>query len=357
MTHRPITKPRGFTLVELLVVIAIIGILVSLLLPAVQSARAAARRSQCANNLKQMALACLNYESARGTLPPGVEGKGLYPDDDSNTGGSKAEIGPSWGTLLLPQIEQQAIFDLFDFSGAKHYNSTAVNSSGVSNQQAGQTVIEGYLCPEDPLRDPFSMHGNLWAPASYRAVSGSVDLVGDPDNGYVVPGGAVFWDRLNSKPGAVAVFREWSQFRGPMPAASDLTSSGPIRMGQITDGTSKTALIGESYTFTVPDRRTVWASGWRYHNKGHFIRATGGDTSLYRIADQQFCVNDARARPPGGGGIPSLCYRTFSAIHSGGITQFGFCDGSVRSVADTVDAFVYVATGTIAGEEIVNSEF
>src|SRR5262245_15791655 len=125
--------PRlAFTLVELLVVIAIIGILVALLLPAVQSAREAARRMQCGNNLKQLGLALLNYESSRGVFPFGCGG---------TSGGARYAQTGTWAAFILPQLEQQNLFDTFDFK--RHMNDPA-------NQKAVSTIVPGFICPSDP---------------------------------------------------------------------------------------------------------------------------------------------------------------------------------------------------------------
>jgi len=135
--HSEITS--GFTLVELLVVITIIGILISLLLPAVQSAREAARRLQCGNNLKQMGLALLSYESQWGTFTPGVIGTRL----DTTRTDSGAKLQLAWNIFILPQLEQQAIYDLFHFS--KAYDHT-------DNATAAAYVLPVFLCPSTGTR-------------------------------------------------------------------------------------------------------------------------------------------------------------------------------------------------------------
>ncbi|TWT47847.1 DUF1559 family PulG-like putative transporter [Botrimarina hoheduenensis] len=341
-------SPAGFTLVELLVVIAIIGILVSLLLPAVQSARAAARRSQCQNQLKQIGLACLNYESAQGALPAGVEGKGRFNDDDA-PGGQKEEVGMAWGVTLLPYLEEQTVFDQFDFSGDKNFLSTAVNSSGVSNLQAGRTALSVYICPEDQeSAEPFEIFNNPWGPSTYRACSGTIDQTKQGGGAYI------FWDRLNKS--GVTARSDNRNYRGALIAAGGRLEIAPTRISQVTDGTSRTAMVGEFHPGPEAVRRNTWASGWRYHSKGHFVRDAQGRSSIYRTAGVEECYASTRNSPPGLGGDVFLCIRSFSTVHPGGVIQYVFCDGSVHGIRDVIDDDVYLTLGTVAGEETVRGE-
>jgi len=139
---------HGFTIVELLVVIAIIGVLVSLLLPAVQSARESARRLQCANNLKQIALAALNYESTHRTLPPSGLVKPLF---DSSRGievfNPYGNPQISWAVLILPFLEQTALYERFDLQKPK--------SAFVQPSDATETFVQTYLCPSEEARNLF----------------------------------------------------------------------------------------------------------------------------------------------------------------------------------------------------------
>ncbi len=135
----PRSHRRGFTLIELLVVIAIIAVLIGLLLPAVQAAREAARRSQCVNNLKQMSLAALNFESTYSTMPPGT---GPYPI----TSGNKTRS--STAAMVLQYLEQSATYSAFNFE-----HSVAIGEA--ANQTAMYQVVSAYVCPSDPNTTKF----------------------------------------------------------------------------------------------------------------------------------------------------------------------------------------------------------
>lgn len=144
---------HGFTLVELLVVIAIIGLLVALLLPAVNAAREAARRVTCVNKFKQAGLALLNYESALQTFPPGM--KHWDARFGNPTNGSCAPApdpairGFSWSTYILPYLEEQARYELLDFEKVGGYADRADNGNGTSNFAVSGEILEFYVCPSD----------------------------------------------------------------------------------------------------------------------------------------------------------------------------------------------------------------
>ncbi len=213
---------KAFTLVELLVVIAIIGILVSLLLPAVQSARQAARRTQCQNNLKNIALALINYESSVKVFPSAVQfDAGQAPQVSDR-------FRPNWVIAILPYLEEQGLYDSFDFSQP---------ISHAVNRVARGTSIPIMLCPEDTGADsPFSGttsgEGDNWARANY-ACNGVNQAIHEAND---------VWDDA-TKRGVMGV-------------------NQAVKLRQIIDGTSKTILVAEiRIGLTDKDRRGVWAMG------------------------------------------------------------------------------------------------
>lgn len=186
------TPYQGFTLVELLVVIAIIGILVALLLPAVQAAREAARRMSCGNNLKQLGLALQNYHDTYKVFPPAhIPFNTAYPTTPRNET-SADNYGPSWMVLILPFMEQQPLHSKIDWSQSmSHANNAPVRS----------VFIEGYVCPSDAnasVGNVYTKAGGNWARASYAisanpriTVSATTPWVNEGDNASAVSGSSV----------------------------------------------------------------------------------------------------------------------------------------------------------------------
>jgi prepilin-type N-terminal cleavage/methylation domain-containing protein/prepilin-type processing-associated H-X9-DG protein len=193
MRHR-----RGFTLIELLVVIAIIAVLIALLLPAVQAAREAARRAQCVNNLKQLGLAAHNYLSSQNCFPP---------ECTTNQFNLTASWSVSWTDSILPQIEQTALFNSFNFS---------LTSTDQSNTTAGYTLISTLICPSENLT---ARPASPWAPLNYAGNIGG-------------PGSISMWSGVivpNTNP-------NWY---------NNSNNTGAVGTQSITDGTSNTAMWSE----------------------------------------------------------------------------------------------------------------
>jgi prepilin-type N-terminal cleavage/methylation domain-containing protein/prepilin-type processing-associated H-X9-DG protein len=312
-------KRDGFTLVELLVVIAIIGILVALLLPAVQAAREAARRMSCTNNLKQLALALHNYHDTYKTFPPGnlnCQGHPNCHPTNYNYGGPHLT---TWTIAILPFMEQQPLYD--------EYDQTLPNEHA-NNRPVVQRVLESQLCPSDvntnQLEKPESGPGSgeNWAPGSYRAVSGLAVKTGGP-----------FFDEGNSESGSnrgllhVVYGNKW----------------GVENMASVTDGTSNTIMVGEYHTRTHNRRRTFWGYAYTSYNESS-IAIGGSDITAFGVPDYDKCASSA---------IPAnsnSCKRAFASFHPGGV-NFALADGSVRFVNKNTNAVVLAAVSTVGGGE------
>ena len=246
ISDRRHARNRAFTLVELLVVIAIIGILVALLLPAIQAAREAARRAQCQSQMHNLAIAVLNYESAKKVFP-----NGMNFDPKTNTAVQTiSKFGPSWTMEILPYIEEQGLRDSFDpATFTPPYTAMWVNHPArptLTRRRRG-TVISALLCPSDGFnRTPYEGHGGNFARTNYAASAGRQFIYGNPN---AVPPD-IYMDSPESK--------GWTSNcqRGVM---------GPnvaVKMKRITDGTSKTIMLGEIRAgITSGDARGVWALG------------------------------------------------------------------------------------------------
>jgi prepilin-type N-terminal cleavage/methylation domain-containing protein len=235
---------RGFTLVELLVVIAIIGVLVALLLPAVQAARESARRTQCINNLRQLCLGLINYESSIGTFPIGFE----FPEGENPA--TLRNMGPNWAVHLLPYIEEQAVHDRFDFTT---FISNPVNEATRSMR------LGVMLCPTDIYNSqPLKMRpGGEWARGNYAANAGNGPLLIRGGDGIYGPDSPGWKDPLRR--GVI----------GPNVAS---------KLRRITDGTTKTILLGEVRAgVTKLDRRGTWALGQAGSSMLFWYGSTGDD--------------------------------------------------------------------------------
>ena len=302
-----IRQRRGFTLVELLVVIAIIGILVSLLLPAVQAARETARRIECTNNLKQLGLALHNYESAHRTFPPGFISRttGPWPGGGNSP---VPEVGPGWSffAMILPQLEQAGLHSQIDFR---------LPISSPANQAARSTKVKAFQCPSDTWTDPVTPWPNSLgisglAPTSYIACLGG----GDPANA----------------PGYTAMYEEQT-FNGMF------HRNVGIRHADISDGLSNTIGLGEraskfapnGWAGVIPTAQTVFSPSMA-KSRGQSVGQTA------RPAITMATVHVRTGGPNAAGGSPG----GFWSPHAGGCL-FMLMDGSTHTIATTVDLPVF----------------
>ncbi len=311
-------RSRGFTLVELLVVIAIIGVLVSLLLPAVQSAREAARRTQCQNNLKQMALACLVHEDTHKHLPAGGWGALWLGDADRGFG---AEQPGGWVYNILPFVEETAVRDI------------GKGLTGILKKRAGtelmETTIATFNCPSrrPPEVIPYADDG--WM---FNAARSSEPFQAQTD--YAANGGsvAVEWGAGPSSVNDEGY--EWPQDDEIHTGILYVRST--LRLRKITDGTSRTYLLGEKYL--NPDFYFT-GSDW------------GDDNSMYCGYDWD-TVRWARSHLPPSPDRPGLAApERFGSAHPAA-WHAALCDGSVRSVAYGLDLSMHERLGNRRDGEI-----
>lgn len=334
--------PRtGFTLVELLVVIAIIGILVAMLLPAVQQARESARRMQCTNNLKQLALAHLNYESARRHLPDGME-------LTTNSSGSCPDVGCRGWTnihLTLPYFGEGVLESEFDFSyeGGWYYYLNSLTPT--EEQRLKDTRLSTLLCPSQSKWE--ENYGNGYRRdyfGCFGGVSHSANSEGTVYFGQVIPPGPL----TGGSSGGVC-------------DDGVLYTNSSTRMAEIADGSSFTFLAGESYhgnISSLPGYGTtggppIWLQGGSGKPSGasfkespniHYGRALRGTVNPINTqlqSDPMISSNE--------NSIP------FGSEHAGGGCSMAFVDGHVEFINENIDFDLYQSMSTRAGGEVFNN--
>jgi prepilin-type N-terminal cleavage/methylation domain-containing protein/prepilin-type processing-associated H-X9-DG protein len=244
-------RPQGFTLVELLVVIAIIGVLVALLLPAVQSAREASRRTACTNNIRQLGIAATNFADVNGKYPAGVQIAQVPASGTTNmlSAYRTPGFGPNWAVLMLPFFEQSS---LYDQNSVGIINYMPSQGADLSWRRVAAMKLRSFLCPSDPnTRVPFALNptppfNTEWARGNYGACGGASWLNWTPD-GKSYDGGAR--DAIGSVKGFSG---------GPFGVNYGARISELVSQ----DGTSNTILINELRSgINLNDRRGTWSMG------------------------------------------------------------------------------------------------
>jgi prepilin-type N-terminal cleavage/methylation domain-containing protein/prepilin-type processing-associated H-X9-DG protein len=363
MPQRPARS--GFTLVELLVVIAIIGVLVALLLPAVQAAREAARRASCVNNLHNLALAVLNYHDVRGHFPvdedyyapPTFEFNASSLSDPVNSGYTPARNDPirnslklsgaGWIVEVLPQLEQQALYARFKpfLDGSWYSKQTGLNANNADLRQAIQVQPDVLLCPSNELRGPrvdqwpFSATGQIVGAPAPVAVT---HYKGNSGDGAFEPSPAEnplgFWTynplfNCYNRTDCFGIFWRTSYYRGG------------VKLKEVTDGTSNTLLIGEASP--EDGNSPAWSSdgdwaisgvqlNWDWRAKGACLDSSGAANTGLRSC------------------WPLM--RGFRGKHPSGV-NFAFVDGNVRFISDSIEHLTYRALSTRSGAEVVSESY
>jgi prepilin-type N-terminal cleavage/methylation domain-containing protein/prepilin-type processing-associated H-X9-DG protein len=333
-------RRRGFTLIELLVVIGIIGILIALLVPAVQKVREASARASCSNNIKQLALACHAYHDVHRQLPYGRK----FDNWDTYT----------WSELVLPYIEQDAIYKGYIYINDPHWSEDYPGPNGPigdnPKQRASRSaVISEFLCPSDggPHTNEFDTAAFGMVRGNYRACTGSGDMYGNKTDG-------------SSGPWGLGVFGV-VPFQTTDPGGHIFDTKGPrtvgVQLTAITDGSSNTVLLSEGL---APDSTDGWGGVI-----GHILYGNmGGGLFTTTITPNSSspdrpigpCPKDAGImtyKPPcvslGGNAWWSEsaagAFAGARSQHSGGV-NVAMADGSVRFVTEEIDLAIWRAMGT-----------
>jgi len=333
LAHLLQRNPHGFTLVELLVVIAIIGVLIALLLPAVQAAREAARRSQCTNNLRQLALAAHNYHDTHKVFPPGL--------NQFQVTQSPKYRGVSLFAFLLPYVEQTALAQSWD------YGSPMNNATGGTAARSA-IVMATYLCPSDVIRE-----NPVWDQSAYY---GMTSYGGNAGQRSYVPSGQ-----------AAALATLDGIFHTTGPASIPNADQQPVSLAMITDGTSNVLLFGERSHYD-PNFESIVSTGWTTSLQilGQWA-ALGGrrrimDVTMSAYAPLNYRLpfdynNLAQANPSAGSSAAfqyyeELRWTAWGSLHPGG-ANLAFADGSARFLSETLPAATLQALSTRAGGEVV----
>ncbi len=342
-------RVRGFTLIELLVVIAIIAVLIALLLPAVQAAREAARRAQCVNNLKQLALACHNYNDVMNTFPSNLY---LHPAYATAT---YSWNNSSWLVFILPQMEQQPLYNAINFNvmwGSTALGNWSPTYLGEQNSTVRVSVISSLLCPSDP------------SPALDSSNADEIDTDLAAGTSYVgnLGDNCLLCNTPNSAPVVMFCAPQGYNCRGAQlgdpstqaipPSAG--TGSGifwrecsGVPLQQISDGTSNTFLAGEQiqkvtqWNTWVEANQSIGSTAvpLNYLASGVSISGTGSTINATGASDRGNWFH----------------WYSFRSMHPGG-GNFALCDGSVKFIKSTINMATYQALSTRGQGEVVSAD-
>jgi len=314
MATRRVRQRPAFTLVELLVVITIIGLLLGLLLPAVQAAREAARRTQCTNNLKQLGLALLNYESAFRTLPPGSR----VPNQ------AAIEIGLSWHVSILPYIEENGLFETIN---------PRFGPAGEFRSPADSTIVDGFNCPSALSGPTDSLVANYAGVMGAGRNNHQVVTEDETGCGYYYTDGVLY-------------------------------PSSHIQIRHIVDGTSHTMALGERSYVSYPQGNGRQVIGGIWMDGAFFVGSPSQRMCAISTKNLNRPINGNRATSeyfvgdksvPAAARVLPLNDVYFGSDHSGG-AQFTFVDGSVHFLSENTEFILLQDLATRNGSEVFDAE-
>jgi prepilin-type N-terminal cleavage/methylation domain-containing protein/prepilin-type processing-associated H-X9-DG protein len=366
---------RAFTLIELLVVIAIIAVLIGLLLPAVQKVREAANRMSCANNLQQIGLGLMNYESTYSRLPPASQMPYVTAPDNGmalalRTSSGQNPFGPNWAILLLPFIEQSALYTQSNATAYPGFSPVPPDSKGnvvaalkfnLSWLAIAGNPVKTYLCPSDgwnqqpyldPMTGPIGGPDTGWARGNYGVTAGYED-----------------YDHQN-------LGKSYKTSMAGIPQQNGMVSSPVMscnygaKLGDITDGTSNTIMVGELRAgLSAVDPRGVWALGFpgsSIVNAGrasynptpnNLLGGVGADGGDELQNGKLYCSPDTAAQGMGcttsGTSMTSAMARS---LHTGGVNCC-FADGSVHFVKNSVSQLTWVRLLSKADGQVTGTDY
>ncbi|MGV3606359.1 MAG: DUF1559 domain-containing protein [Planctomycetaceae bacterium] len=322
MKSQNIRRRSGFTLVELLVVIAIIGVLVALLLPAVQAAREAARRMSCQNNLRQFGLALQNYHDTLKGFPPALcIGQGAYGEWSAQA-------------RLLPYLEQANLNDQINYALTYKQQPAII-----------KLRIPNFLCPSEPEKRPSDSDGLQQYPISYAVnmgtwmiyqPTGSI-LYGTSGDGAIITNGGTDMASIvdgTSNTIAMAEVKTFQPVVKEAPVPSTMPPMDPLSIGN----------LGGSGDFEDTDGHTEWVEG-RVHQTGFTVTLPPNARATY-IANGRTYSIDYTSAEEGDGLAPTYAAVTARSWHSGGVVNTVFCDGSVHGISNNINLGTWRSLGS-----------